>query len=84
MAQQDSYTIKLYRTAAWRNAEVDGKQTVELYMVDVAEIIETGKRKPKIKLVAEDRPTVLRDLASWVELGEPSIEEAKREAGDAS
>jgi hypothetical protein len=52
-------------------------------MVDVADVIEKGKRAPKIRLVASDRATLLRDLASWVELGEPDIAEAKRLAGGA-
>jgi hypothetical protein len=82
MAQQD-YTIKLYRTASAEFVERDGKQSVDLVMVDVADVIEKGKRVPKIRLVANDRATLLRDLAEWVELGEPDISEAKRLAGGA-
>lgn len=76
-------TIKVYRTAAYRTVEKAGKQAIELYMVDVADVIEPPKSKPKIRLSNETRMGLFHDLAEWVGLGELSMDEAKQMGGDA-
>jgi hypothetical protein len=70
-------TIKLDRTAQFYDTEQDGKPTVGLRMVSIADIILPGKRKPLIRLVADTHAAVLRDIASWIEAGMPGPEAAR-------